>query len=244
MMNLLILKRKDAQEKLIEVFGISRTGKTTTLKGLKAKGEKIISPDDVGFMSKFYNLSKFTLKHPLKTIYLFYKTNTNHITLKELKSIEYLKILSMRNSYLGSALAKSEIIKTLNYERIYTDEFSLQLIFMIYQRKMTKEELQKLLPKLPKANKIIFMWIDKEIRYQRSYIDGFPAQKISNDYAMAWMETMEYNFELIKEVLKESDEYEIIKDTSEWEKIVKESAEHHHQIKKALAHTSEYSPSP
>src|SRR3989344_5472421 len=98
-MKLTLLKnRKVFDKNFTEIFGLSRSGKTTLLNSLKSKGKKT----------------------------LFLKLNSLHIKNLNLNLIEKLKILKLRNSYLLSVLAKNNIIRKIN-DSLYLDEFSTQL---------------------------------------------------------------------------------------------------------------------
>ena len=115
----------------------------------------------------------------------------------------------MRNSYLIGVLAKYEYLKNKK-ENIFTDEFSLQSIFMILQKKSNEKEIRKIIKKLPKSDYLFLFEGNKEWRhkaYQKKHpVHGgtlMPGSGIDKDYAEEWMKIMEYNFEIIKKIIFE-----------------------------------------
>jgi|SRR3989344_1021943 len=186
--------------KTIELFGLSRSGKTTLLKKLIGKGNKGLLAEGISFQKKLFLFFKYFLIHPLKTIYLFYKLNTNWIILPSLKARDYFFICKMRNSYLASVLAKYQIVKNLK-EKIYLDEFLIQSIFMIIQNKSDKYEIRAILNMLPPFGDILIVESSKIERYERIKNTRFPAQQINKNYAVKWMKNSEYNYEIIKKIL-------------------------------------------
>jgi len=184
---------------ITELFGLSRAGKTTYKQKLIKKGYKTIN--EINDAPKFYYFLKFLMKNPLKTIFFFYKLNSNYLKLRKVFIINYLKIFFMRNSYLLGVLAKHEQIKKLKGE-IIIDEYFIQSIFIIIQKKSSEKEIKKLLQKLPKVDKLYIIEIDEKTRYNRIKKTRFPAQWICLEYAKKWMENSEFNYKIIKKCLK------------------------------------------
>src|SRR3989344_428519 len=126
-MKLTLLKnRKVFDKNFTEIFGLSRSGKTTLLNSLKSKGKKTLLAESVTSFQKLINFIFYFLYNPLATLKLFLKLNSLHIKNLNLNLIEKLKILKLRNSYLLSVLAKNNIIRKIN-DSLYLDEFSTQL---------------------------------------------------------------------------------------------------------------------
>lgn len=190
---------------IIEFFGLSRTGKTTLRNELLKKDYKTIG--DTSDIIKSFYFSKFLIKNPLKTFYLFYKLNSNYLKLEKFSIINYLKMFFMRNSYLAGVLSKYERAIDLRKKekgKILGDEFSLQSIFMILQKRASEKEIRKLLSLLPKPDTLYVLEIDDKIRYERYKKTRFPAQWVEEEYAKNWMSNSEFNYKIIKELLMDN----------------------------------------
>ena len=85
----------------------------------------------------------------------------------------------------------------------------MQSIFMIFQKKSSEDELRNLFKILPKSRKIMIVESSEKDRYERIKKTRFPAQQINKEYAIAWMKNMEYNYNLIMQILR--DYYNIVK---------------------------------
>ena len=168
--------------KICELFGLSNSGKSTYVKDLLSGKYNISTPSEGRHLIKFALFFKFFFKHPLKTAYLFYK------------------ILIMRNSYMLAVLARYEEIKDRNI-LIYSDEFFLQSIFMIFQNKSDKKQIAKIMNIFPKSKSFVLIEIDQKTRYKRLNKNGFPGQKIDREYAEVWMKNSEFNYNIVKEIL-------------------------------------------
>lgn len=205
-MRILLLKNigeKDKDRlKIIELFGLSRSGKTTLLKELIKKGNNGLLTDNMSFQEKLFLFLKHGLIHPLRTAGLFYKLNTNWIISPFFKVRDYFLIWKMRNSYLASVLAKYQAVKNLK-EKTYLDEFLVQSVFMIIQKKSNKENIMNTLDILPPSGKILIIESSKVERYKRIKNTRLPAQQINKYYAIEWMKNSEYNYEIMKNILIE-----------------------------------------
>tara|TARA_Y100000310_G_scaffold39520_1_gene37073 strand:+ start:627 stop:1268 length:642 start_codon:yes stop_codon:yes gene_type:complete len=187
---------------IIELFGLSKSGKTITASQLRQKGLPVINFENIPRSKKLFLFSNYVIKNPLTTIKLFSILNKNHIS-------NNYKVWKMRNSYLASVLAKYNLIK--DRERVFTEEFSFQSLFMILQEKASKEEISKTINLLPKSDMIFFFERPKEQRhkiYEKPHPtfknpSMYPGGWISKEYAKKWMENSEYNHEIIKEIIKE-----------------------------------------
>src|SRR3989344_6523827 len=100
---------------IIEFFGLSNTG-------------------------KFVLFIKHLILNPLNSLYLFKKLNSNRIQINFSPGKKSL-IRKMRNSYLAGVFAKYEYLKNKK-DNIFTDEFSLQSLFMILQEKSNEKEIR------------------------------------------------------------------------------------------------------
>ncbi|MFZ5955057.1 MAG: hypothetical protein ACOYT4_01405 [Nanoarchaeota archaeon] len=182
-----------------EFFGLSNSGKTTYLKDLQKKGFKYNSIKDNSF-EKIIPFLKFFFENLSLSLYLFYTMNTNWITLERLNFKKYIKIFLMRNSYLSAVFARCYLLRDNNQE-IFVDEFFLQSIFMIYQKKANEKELSSIIKKLPKSSKVFLVEESKKIRYKRMNSKSFPGENIDRKYAIKWMENSEHNYNLSKKIL-------------------------------------------
>ena len=194
-------KNADKNLKSIELVGLSRSGKTTYLKKLIKNGKKGILIEQFSFLDKIFNFFIFLIKHPLRAGYLYYKLNTNNISIKELNFKDYLKIKWLRNSYLSAVFYKYIIAKRIKNE-FFIDEFLIQSILMILNKKTNEEKIREVINFLPKSNKILLIETDRKTRYGRIKKTRFPAQQINKAFSIEWMKHMEFNFEIIKKILE------------------------------------------
>ena len=193
---------------IIEFFGLSNSGKSVLKRELEKKGYKVSKPEKISITMKFFLFIKHLILNPLNSLYLFNKLNSNRIQIN-LSPEKKALIKKMRNSYLIGVLAKYEYLKNKK-ENIFTDEFSLQSIFMILQKKSNEKEIRKIIKKLPKSDYLFLFEGNKEWRhkaYQKKHpVHGgtlMPGSGIDKDYAEEWMKIMEYNFEIIKKIIFE-----------------------------------------
>tara|TARA_Y100000310_G_scaffold58248_1_gene53534 strand:+ start:361 stop:1026 length:666 start_codon:yes stop_codon:yes gene_type:complete len=214
---------------IIEFFGLSNTGKSLLKKELERKRHHTLKYENISLKLKFFNFLKYIFKHPLNVTYLFFKLNTSHLVNIQLSPKKTLKTLRMRNSYLVSVLSKSEFVKKTK-QRIFVDEFSLQSLFMIVNHKSNKQEISKIIRKLPKPDAIVLFENKKELRHEaykkphplKKGANHFPGSWISHSYAKEWMKTMEHNFEETKSIILEdySQNKEILKDINIYKRKV------------------------
>ena len=183
---------------IIELFGLSRTGKTTARERLLKKGH--MTMDNNSKPQTFVYFLKYLSKQPLKTLYLFFKLNTNHAKFEYPLPIKYLKMFFMRNSYLAGALSKYE--KAVEKKGlIILEESSIQSIFIIMQEKSNGKELSKILKALPKPDKLFIFELSKKDREKRHDKTRYPAEWIEKRYALNWLKNSEHNYKIIKETL-------------------------------------------
>ena len=189
---------------IIELFGLSKTGKTIFKSNLKKLNYRTLDPKELSNNKRLLFFLKYLFKEPRNTIKLFYKLNTNNI-------YKNIKVRRMRNTYLITTLAKYQYLKGKT-GKIFADEMALQSIFMILQKKSDKEEINKVINLLPKSDFIFLFERSKEQRhkiYEKphptfSNPTMYPGGWISIDFAKKWMESMEYNYEIIKKILNEN----------------------------------------
>jgi len=189
---------------IIELFGLSKTGKTIFKSNLKKLNYRTLDPKELSNNKRLLFFLKYLFKEPRNTIKLFYKLNTNNI-------YKNIKVRRMRNTYLMTTLAKYQYLKGKT-GKIFADEMALQSIFMILQKKSDKEEINKVINLLPKSDFIFLFERSKEQRhkiYEKphpafSNPTMYPGGWISIDFAKKWMESMEYNYEIIKKILNEN----------------------------------------
>lgn len=196
---------------IIEFFGLSKSGKSILLNDLGKKGFNINKFNDVSILIKILFFIKCFFKYPLNTIYLFYKTNSNNLEIESLKILDKIRIFLMRNSYVFSMLAKSERLKNKSGIQ-FVDEYSLQSLFMILQVKSDKKTFQKIFSKLPLADYVFLFERDKKERHKIYRLPHpkfkknpvmFPGGWININFSKKWMEVMEFNYKIIKEIILE-----------------------------------------
>lgn len=185
---------------IIEFFGLSRTGKTTVKEELVAEGYKTISK--ASSFTKLFNFLGYLSSHPIKTIFLFKKLNSNYLKLPRFSLKAYIKMFLMRNSYLVGALSKYHRASK-SKEILILDEAPIQSIFIILQKQFSKQEIFRLLSTLPKPEILIIFELPKKTREERHAKTRYPAQWINKDYAKEWLLNSEHNYELIKNILLE-----------------------------------------
>jgi len=194
---------------IVEFFGLSKTGKSILADKLKKQNYKVIDENEINLLKKIFFLFAYIFKNPLSTVYLFNKLNTNHIDIPLPLKIK-LRILIMRNSYLAGVLSKYQRIKN-NKQLQFVQEFFLQALFIILQSKSNEKELRQILSKFTKSEYLFLFERDKKRRheiYHKPHLTHnkslmFPGAEISKKYAIAWMEVMEYNYNIIKRLILE-----------------------------------------
>lgn len=192
--------QRNPSRSYIQLFGLSRSGKTSLLKHLIKNGKRGILSEEGKKPMKLMFFARYFLKNPLSTICLFHKLNTNKIMLNELGLAVYFKIFLLRNSYLVGVLSKYESTKKLK-QPFFIDEFLLQSVFMILQRKSSEKEIMDVLRHLPEQNKILLIESDSEERYKRIKNTRFPGEQINRAYSIEWMKNSEFNYRIIKGIL-------------------------------------------
>src|SRR3989344_5166343 len=143
---------------IIELFGLSKTGKTIFKSNLKKLNYRTLDPKELSNNKRVLFFLKYFFKEPRNTIKLFYKLNTNNI-------YKNIKVRRMRNTYLITTLAKYQYLKGKT-GKIFADEMALQSIFMILQKKSDKEEINKVINLLPKSDFIFLFERSKEQRHK------------------------------------------------------------------------------
>ncbi len=198
-------KMNSKKNLLIEFFGLSRTGKTTYRKKLEEKGYKFNSSRQFKrypIIIRFYYFMKYFVKYPLRTIYFFYKLNSNYLKLEKFSVIQYVKIFLIKNLYLSRVLSDSELARQIKGP-VVLEDFSHQAIFMILQRKAFEKEIKILLKILPKPDVLYIFETDKRTRYERLKKTRFPHFRFGKDYPERWMRNSEYNYKIIKKIYTE-----------------------------------------
>jgi len=194
--------RKDHSKiNTVEFFGLSRSGKTTYLKELIEKGRKGFPSERFSAWRKAVYFIGHLIKNFSKTVGLFSKLNKNWIKMDDLGGMDYIKIFWLRNKYLASVLGKYEILLGEKGET-FVDEFLVQSVFMILQKKSSERKIREVLENLPKSNKILLIESDKKKRYERIKQTRFPAQQIHESYSKRFMKNSEHNYEIIKKILE------------------------------------------
>jgi|SRR3989344_388992 len=202
-MKKLEFEKKNANNGIIELFGLPKSGKSTFLNKLAEEGKNFLDFDKMPSFRKFLLFLSYLFRHPLNTKYLFYKMNSNWLCLKELNLKDYFEIFRMRNSYLMAVLAKYELLKNVKKE-VYVDEFIMQSLFMIKQKESSEEELRNIIDKLPKSRKIMILEETKKKRYERWKKIKKPARNLNLDFRMKWWSINEKNYEIIKKIMEKN----------------------------------------
>jgi hypothetical protein len=195
---------RDKKRKLTELFGLSRSGKSTLALELVKRGDfdRVVCSQE----NKFFVLMRFLqyfIKNPIRTTKLFFYLNSNVILIESLTFIKKLRILIMRNSYLASVLSKSELSNRLD-ENLLVDEFFLQLTFIILQKKSSERKIRKLMKLFELPEKIILVEESKSKRYERFRAHRFPGGHIDKNYSLEWMKNQEYNYRILKRIIAQN----------------------------------------
>lgn len=211
---------------IAEFFGLSKSGKSTLKRRLEQEGQLVLKMEDKSRLKKLFFFIKYLLLQPHKTLYLFYKLNTNYAKIEKLSIKNYFRVFLMRNSYLTAVLSKHEMIKNTK-ELVFVDEFSLQSLFMIIQKKSNKQEIESVLNILPKADYIFLFERNRKKRHEAYKLPHkrianatlLPASWLDMNYALHWMNIMEHNYEIIKKTILEN--YK--KDNKDFKSILKKA---------------------
>lgn len=196
-----IFENARAGNNIVELFGLSRSGKSHLLTKMGESGKRCLEAAKMNPYKNLLFFIRYCIKHPAKALFLFSKLNGNWIHVYNLGLIKIIKIFKLRNSYLAAVLAKYDMIENEKKE-IFADEFPMQSLFMIIQRKASENELRDLIKKLPQTRKILLIETPRKARYERIKKTRFPAQQIDKDYAVRWMKNMESNYPVIVRILK------------------------------------------
>jgi len=186
----------------IEMFGLTKSGKTTLYKKLIQKGHKGLEFDKLSRLSKIFNFTKFMVKHPIKFSYLFFKMNTNRIRLSSLKAGERFAIFSTRNSYLSAVFSKYEYSKKKR-GTFFVDEFLLQSLFVIKQEKASEKEIRSILSVIPQSSRILLVEEDSKERWKRHKRVKKRARNLNKEYRDIWVKNSNFNYNIIRKVLFE-----------------------------------------
>ncbi|NCO11497.1 hypothetical protein CO038_04720 [Candidatus Pacearchaeota archaeon CG_4_9_14_0_2_um_filter_39_13] len=207
---------------IIEFFGLSNSGKSVLKKHLEEKGHSVMKFEKISSTTKIMLLVKSFFLHPARNTLLFLKLNSNPLEIRNLPFNARISSSLMRNSYLASVLAKEEYLKRSS-EKIYTDEYSFQSVFMILQKKASEEEIRQLISWLPKSDFLVFfrgskILRDKAYKIRHPFRKGtlLPGSNFSEEYGKAWMDSMEYNFRILEKII--SKDY---KETEKFPDIIK-----------------------
>lgn len=186
--------------KVVELYGLSRAGKTTLLKKLISEGNKGLLSEDLTSKEKLFFFLNHFIREPIKTTKIFYRTNTNWLILKDIQLKCYIEMFFLRNSYLAAVFAKYEKLRK-SRKVTFVDEFLIQSLQIILQKKSSKKEILAVLKTLPKTGEILLLESSIKERYDRIKKTRFPGEQISREYAMVWMKNTEENYKIIKEIL-------------------------------------------
>jgi hypothetical protein len=189
--------------KIIEVFGLPKAGKSFYIQERAKEGKKTSDFENLNALNKVLLFLKYAIKHLFSTAHLFYKLNSNWLKMPELRWKDYFLIWRMRNSYLCAVLGKYEYLRNYKIEA-YVDEYIMQSLFMIFHKKVDRNEIKKTMRMLPQNCKIIVIEEDKEKRYERWKKIKNPARKLNLNFRMKWWGINEKNYEIIKKILKEN----------------------------------------
>ena len=74
---------------IIEFFGLSKTGKTNFKNKIVSSEYLILNQESLSPFKKIILFSKYLIKRPINTFYIFYKLNTNNLSKK-------FKVIKMR----------------------------------------------------------------------------------------------------------------------------------------------------
>jgi len=229
-----LFRNSDGIGKVIEVFGLPKSGKTTLLKELKKKGVAVSLSNyqrnphdpmdtslvrDFSLVKKLFYFLSYLVFHPIKSFHLFLKLNSNWIILRRLGIGDYIKIFLIRNSYLAAVLARYNLLEK-EKSRIFVDEFILQSLFMILQKSSSEREIKKVLRNLPNFNQILLIEIDPRERARRSEksLRESPTRKLNREYFRVWRKNQEANYSIIKRLLLKR--YETIESISDTKMLV------------------------
>jgi hypothetical protein len=200
-MKIIPLKSKKGTN-ITELFGLSRSGKTTLIKRLikERKFDFGISPRKNRII-RIIKFLQFFFKHPIRTIGLFSNIYTNHIKL-DIPLRDKIMIFLMRNSYLISVLSKEGDVRNQS-KKVLVDEYMVQSILMILQKKSTRKQIEKVIRLLNPSCNILIVEESSKKRYERFRQHRFPGGHINEKYSLKWMKNQEYNYKIIKEILLE-----------------------------------------
>ncbi len=198
-----LFENKEADNNIVEIFGLAKSGKTTLTQKLVENGNNAIFHENIPYYKKLFFFFKHIFKHPIGTFYLFYKTNTNWIVLPQLRFKDYSQIFLMRNSYLALVLSKYELAEKQK-QKVLIDEFLLQSLFMIFHKKTSESEILSVISKMPRSNKILLIEESKRVRDKRFENRKRPARNLNKAFLKIWRSNLEENYTKIRKILFKS----------------------------------------
>jgi len=185
---------------IIELYGLTRSGKTFVAERLRKNGATVIQFDSR--IIKYCYALFFLFSNFKKSIHLFILLNRNPVLTKSLRFSKKIKLILTRNILLLSTMAtykKASFAKG----KVIIDEGFFQIIHTSYEREKTTHEIEKIISLLPKPDMLIILNTKRDIRLKRFKTSGAPREKeFGSKYFETWHASMEHNDKHIRKVLE------------------------------------------
>jgi thymidylate kinase len=195
---------------IIEFFGPLGSGKSCLARKLvEDKQYKLC--DTKNNLEKYLFSTIYFLLNPFKTISLIKKCLGRSFVLRKLALLNY-------------TMAKYQKARLNRKGKSVMEEGFLQSIFSIIDYPSNKKEIMSYLKNIPLPKLIIYIDVSEKIRQKRARQRGYdnPEKMFGKKYSEKWIESMEKNDLILKDLLKKFPEIIIIKNDQTLEKSVKQ----------------------
>ena len=189
---------------IIELYGLTRSGKTYLAKKLNKKGFELASYNSK--FLKYANSFIFFVRNPIISSDLIHRLNkfsNSSVSLMNLR--KRIKLRIIRNILLLATMASYNKAQSSN-EDIILDEGFFQIIHTIYEEKSSKERINEIMNIIPKPDLLVIINSPKKIRMKRLMDKGYPRKdEFGEKYFKEWHLTMKHNDLLINKILVEKE---------------------------------------
>ena len=190
---------KQEKNKIIEFFGLSGSGKTTSASYLCKKYPERFFLVQVSKIEGIFLSILFIIRYPFFTNFFLKENKKNKGDIKSL--VRHLFFVS------SSAFLKARFVSFFTNKKIIIDEGFLTRFLSLYSDKITDEKASLYLSKMPKFNKTIFVFKGESFeryRNKEKYIEN-PRAAFGEEILNNWIENQKTNFEVLLKTLKSRD---------------------------------------
>jgi len=187
---------------IIELYGLPGSGKTTIARTLQGRGGKYVYLHTSPKSETIRLVPLFTFKNPIKSLFWFKEL------LKESVRFHFSTFFRYKLHLLLISITQYQKARHDGVERTYLiDEGLIQRILSISETKISIESVKQYLKHIPKAD-IIVVVENKPTEFYRfkesPHRHKSPRLHLGEKYFENWMKITRHNHEIIKSVLKDT----------------------------------------